>query len=138
MEEAESAKKKLRTLLRVVSPQIAKTISNQAKKLNSGDHLYATYDEELDEECHIAIGEKAIELDSHLVYLALISKGQGIRVIVFVGETARNKVKAGAIAKQISYKLGGSGGGDTRFGQGGGGSKEMIREALLLAEEVIK
>jgi alanyl-tRNA synthetase len=72
------------------------------------------------------------------VYLALISKGQGIRVIVFVGETARNKVKAGAIAKQISNKLGGSGGGDSRFGQGGGGSKEMIREALLLAEEVIK
>ena len=138
MEEAESAKKKLRTLLRVVSPQIAKTISNQAKKLNSGVHLYATYDEELDEECHIAIGEKAIELDSHLVYLALISKGQGIRVIVFVGETARNNVKAGAIAKQISNKLGGSGGGDSRFGQGGGGSKEMIKEALLFAEEVIK
>jgi alanyl-tRNA synthetase len=138
MEEAESAKKKLRTILKVVSPQIAKSISNQAKKLNSGVHMYATYDEELDEEYHIAIGEKAIELDSHLVYLALISKGQGIRVIVFVGETARNKVKAGAIAKQISYKLGGSGGGDTRFGQGGGGSKEMIRGALLLAEEVIK
>ena len=138
MEEAESAKKKLRTIQRVVSPQIAKSISNQAKKLNSGVHLYATYDEELDEEYHIAIGEKAIELDSHLVYLALISKGQGIRVIVFVGETARNKVKAGAIAKQISNKLGGSGGGDSRFGQGGGGSKEMIRDALLLAEEVIK
>jgi alanyl-tRNA synthetase len=138
MEEAESAKKKLRTILKVVSPQIAKSISNQAKKLNSGVHMYATYDEELDEEYHIAIGEKAIELDSHLVYLALISKGQGIRVIIFVGETARNKVKAGAIAKQISNKLGGSGGGDSRFGQGGGGSKEMIREALLLAEEVIK
>ena len=138
MEEAESAKKKLRTILRVVSLQIAKSISNQAKELDSGVHLYATYDEELDEEYHIAIGEKAIELNSHLVYLALISKGQGIRVIVFVGETARNKVKAGAIAKQISNKLGGSGGGDSRFGQGGGGSKEMIREALLLAEEVIK
>ena len=138
MEEAESAKKKLRTILRVVSPQIAKSISNQAKELNSGVHLYATYDEELDEEYHIAIGEKAIELNSRLVYLALISKGQGIRVIVFVGETAKNKVKAGAIAKQISNKLGGSGGGDSRFGQGGGGSKEMIREALLLAEEVIK
>ena len=35
---------------------------------------------------HIAIGEKAIELDKHLVYLALVSKGQGIRVIVFVEE----------------------------------------------------
>ena len=42
------------------------------------------HDEEADDDYHIAIGEKAIELDKHLVYLALVSKGQGIRVIVFV------------------------------------------------------
>ena len=38
MEEAESAKKKLRTILRVVSPQIAKSISEQAKNFDSGVH----------------------------------------------------------------------------------------------------
>jgi alanyl-tRNA synthetase len=138
MQDAEDAKKKLRAMLRVVSLPIAKSISEQAKKLESGIHLYTTYDEELDDDYHITIGEKAIELDRNLVYLALISKGQGIRVIVFVGEAARNNVKAGSIAKQVSSKLGGSGGGDNRFGQGGGRSKEMIKEALLLAEGVIK
>ncbi|MFL6511506.1 MAG: alanine--tRNA ligase [Nitrososphaera sp.] len=138
MQDAESAKKKLRSILRVVSGQIAKSVSEQAKKLDSGIHLYTTYDEELDEDYHIAIGEKAIDLDKYLVYLALISKGQGIRVIVFAGEAASNKVKASAIAKQISNMLGGSGGGDRRFGQGGGRSKERITEALLLAEEVTR
>ena len=138
MQDGEDAKKKLRAMRRVISLPIAKSISEQAKKLDSGIHLYTTYDEELDEDFHITIGEKAIELDRNLVYLALISKGQGIRVIVFVGEAACNKVKAGSIAKQVSNKLGGSGGGDNRFGQGGGRSKEMIKEALLLAEGVIK
>ncbi|MCY1155070.1 MAG: alaS [Nitrososphaera sp.] len=138
MQDAEATKKKLRAMLRVVSVPIAKSISEQAKKLDSGIHLYTTYDEELDDDYHIAIGEKAIELDKHLVYLALVSKGQGIRVIVFAGEAACKKVKASAIAKQVSGKLGGSGGGDNRFGQGGGKSKDRIREALLLAEEVAR
>jgi alanyl-tRNA synthetase len=138
MQDAEATKKKLRAMLRVVSVPIAKSISEQAKKLDSGIHLYTTYDEELDDDYHIAIGEKAIELDNNLVYLALVSKGQGIRVIVFAGEAACKKVKASAIAKQVSSKLGGSGGGDNRFGQGGGKSKDRIREALLLAEEVAK
>jgi alanyl-tRNA synthetase len=138
MQDAEALKKKLRAMLRIVSVPIAKNISEQAKRLDSGIHLYTTYDEELDDDYHIAIGEKAIELDKHLVYLALVSKGQGIRVIVFAGEAASKKVKASAIAKQISSKLGGSGGGDNRFGQGGGKSKDRIKEALLLAEEVAR
>jgi alanyl-tRNA synthetase len=135
IEEAEAAKKKVRTMLRIVAGPIAESISGRAKKLGSGLHLHTTYDEELDDDYHIAIGEKAIELDKQLVYVALVSKGQGIRVIVFAGEAARKKVKAGAIANQVSAKLGGSGGGDDRFGQGGGKSKDKIKEALMLAEE---
>jgi alanyl-tRNA synthetase len=138
IEEAEATKKKARTMLRVVAGPIAKEILEKAKKFSSGVKLYSTYDEELDEDYHIAVGEKAIELDKHLVYVALLSKGQGIRVIVFAGVAARKKTKAGAIAKQVSAKLGGSGGGDDRFGQGGGRSKDRIKEALLLAEEAAK
>ncbi|MDQ3806608.1 MAG: alanine--tRNA ligase-related protein, partial [Thermoproteota archaeon] len=136
MQDAEAAKKRLRAVLRTIAVPVAKSISDQAKKLDSGIHLYTTFDEELYDDYHIAVGEKAIEFDKDLVYVALISKGQGIRVIVFVGESACKKVKAGAIAKQVATKLGGSGGGDYRFGQGGGKSKDRIKEALLLAEEV--
>ncbi|HEX6067835.1 MAG TPA: DHHA1 domain-containing protein, partial [Nitrososphaera sp.] len=77
-------------------------------------------------------------IDPDLVYVALIAKGAGMRVIVFAGEKARANVKAGAVAKQVSAKLGGSGGGNDRFGQGGGKSKEMVKDALLLAEETAR
>jgi alanyl-tRNA synthetase len=138
MDESEAAKKKVKSLLRVAAEAMGKKVGTQAKKLASGLLLYSTYDEELDDDYHIAVGEKAIELESALVYVALISKGQGIRVIVFAGEQARKKAKAGAIAKQLSGVLGGSGGGDDRFGQGGGKSKDRIKEALLLAEQAAR
>jgi alanyl-tRNA synthetase len=43
------------------------------------------------------------------------------------------------IAKQISTQLGGSGGGDDRFGQGGGSIKfkEKVKEALHSAEQLV-
>jgi len=138
LENAEAAKKKLQRILRVIASPMARNISDQAKKLSSGIHFYGIYDEDLDEDYHLAIGESAIELDKHLIYLALISKGAGARVIVFVGEAARKKINAGALAKQISTMLGGSGGGDDRFGQGGGRSKDMVKETLLFAEEAAK
>jgi alanyl-tRNA synthetase len=134
MEDGEEAKRRLRTIIRAVAGEMAKGILSRAKLAASGVKVYSTHDEELDEEYHIAIGEKAIELEPNLVYVALLSKAQAIRVIVFAGEVARKKVKAGAIAKQVSATLGGSGGGNDRFGQGGGRSKEKIREALSLAE----
>ncbi len=138
IDEGEAAKRKVRTMLRAVAGEMAKSVSLQAKALPSGVRVYSTYDEELEEDYHIAIGEKAVEVDSSLVYIALLSKGQAIRVIVFAGEQARKKVKAGSIAKQVSGTLGGSGGGNDRFGQGGGKLKDKIKEALILAEEAAR
>ena len=138
IDEAEAAKKKVKTILRKITPSIAKSISEEAKQLSSdGIKFYHVYDNELDEEYHISIGEKCIESDPSLIYVALISKGEGIRVVVFVGEKAQKKIKAATIAKQISVQLGGSGGGDGRFGQGGGKFKDKISGALLSVEELI-
>jgi alanyl-tRNA synthetase len=137
MEDGEAAKRKLRTLIRSVAGEMAKGASLQARVLPTGVRVYSTFDEELDEDYHIAIGEKAIELDPSLLYVALLSKGQAIRVIVFAGEQARKKTKAGTVAKQVSATLGGSGGGNDRFGQGGGRSKDKVKEALMLAEQSV-
>ena len=136
IEEGEAAKRKLRTVIRAVAGEMARAASSNAKAAASGVRIYSTFDEELDEDYHIAIGEKAIELEPSLVYVALLSKGQAIRVIVFAGEEARKKIKAGTVAKEVSATLGGSGGGNERFGQGGGKSRDKIREALQLAERV--
>jgi alanyl-tRNA synthetase len=139
LEESEEIKKKIKIMIRKIAPLMAKSISAEGKELvPQGIKLYNIYDDELDEEYYIAVGEKSIEIDPLLVYIALVSKGQGIRVIVFVGEKARaRKIKAGLIAKQLSSQLGGSGGGNERFGQGGGKLKAKIQEALLSAEELL-
>ena len=135
IKDGEDTKRKLRTVIRAVAGEMAKSVSSSAKTVASGVRVYSTYDEELDEDYHIAIGEKAIELDPSLLYVALLSKSQAIRVIVFAGEDARAKVKAGDVAKRVSATLGGSGGGNERFGQGGGKSKNKIKEALQIAEQ---
>jgi alanyl-tRNA synthetase len=136
--ETESNKKKIKTILRKTAPYIATYISNTARELQEGNiKVYSTFDEELDEEYHITIGEKTIELDPNLIYVALVSRGHGLRVIVFVGEKAREKIYAGTIAKQLSVDLGGSGRGDERFGQGGGKYKDKIGDTLKSVEELI-
>ncbi len=136
MEDADTARKKLRNAIKKLAPAIAKDVVKNAKHLGS-IKLYSVYDEELDEEYHISVGENAINADASLIYCALLPREQGIRVIVFVGEQARKSgIKAGVIAKQVASTLGGSGGGDDRFGQGGGKFVDRIKEALLVIEEL--
>ncbi len=138
IDETEAAKKKVKTMLRKITPSIAKSVSEEAKQLSSdGIKFYHVRDNEMDEEYHISVGEKSIESDPSLIYVAFISKGEGIRVIVFVGEQAQKKIKAASIARQISVQLGGSGGGDGRFGQGGGRFKDKISTALVSVEELV-
>ena len=140
IDEAEAVKKKIKTILRKIALPIANSISDEAKQLSlDGIKFYSIYDGELDDDYYIAIGEKCIEIDPSLIYVALMSKSHGVRVVVFVGEKARKKIKAGVIAKQLAAQLGGSGGGDDRFGQGGGGIKveNKMKEALFSAEELV-
>ncbi|WKT58822.1 DHHA1 domain-containing protein [Candidatus Nitrosotenuis chungbukensis] len=100
--------------------------------------FYSVIDEELDEEFHIAVGEDMITQNPSAIYCALIIKGGGIRIIVFAGADASKTFKAGDLVKEISAKLGGSGGGDARFGQGGGKDTSRLADALGYAELLIK
>jgi alanyl-tRNA synthetase len=136
--DTEVTKKKMKIILRKISPYVATSVSKTARHFtNENIKVYSTYDEELDDEYHIAIGEKSIELDPSLIYVALISKEQGLRVIVFAGEYARKKIRAGIIANRVSIELGGSGRGNDRFGQGGGRFKDKITDSLKLVEELV-
>lgn len=138
MNEADEARKRLKSTIKKLAPVVAKDVIQNSKQLGR-IKLFSIYEEELDEEYHIAVGERAIEIEPSLIYCALVSRGQGMRVIVFVGEQARNAgMKAGDIAKQVANTLGGSGGGDDRFGQGGGKSAERVKEALLIIEELAR
>ena len=133
--DSETAKKKLKQLIKRTSLTSAKEVIDSAKKIGNLK-FYHTIDEELDEEFHISVGDEAIKLEPTLLYCALILRGSGIRIIVFAGENAN--FKAGDLVKEISSKLGGSGGGDARFGQGGGKDTTKLNDALNHAEFLIK
>ncbi len=136
MKDADSSKKKLKQLIKRVSESYAKNAVSQAKNLGEVK-MYATIEEELDEEFHIAVGEQTIKIEPSMVYCSLILKNDGIRIIVFSGSEANKTKKAGDLVRDISKILGGSGGGSDSFGQGGGKDLSKLKEALLAAERLI-
>ncbi len=55
---------------------------------------------------------------------------------MYSGESSKNR-NAGAIAKAVSEILGGSGGGNNRFAQGGGKNKSKKDEAIKKAKQMV-
>jgi alanyl-tRNA synthetase len=137
MTDSDAAKKMQKQLIKRTNAIVAKHAIESAKNFGSVK-FHHVIDEELDEEFHIAVGDEAIKQDPSMIYCALILKGSGIKIIVFAGEQASKVFKAGDLVREISAKLGGSGGGDARFGQGGGKDTAMLADALAHAELLIK
>ncbi len=152
VEEADDARRRLRLMIRRIADGMASSVVSNAKIIkvgmdgsskhdddnnNNTIKLYAVYDDLLDEEYHIAVGEKAIEMEPRLVYCVLIGKGnKSMRVIVFSGQSARKRFKASSVAKSIASIFGGSAGGDDRFAQGGGQYRE-VKDASAMVEGII-
>ena len=136
--ENEQMKRKYRMLINRFSNNMSGTVTQQATKSKSGLRIYGTYDDEMEDDYYIALGEKSINIDPFLVFVALVQDHERIKIIVFVGEESRKIVKASRIAKEISLKLGGTGGGGTdKFAQGGGKNKSKINECLKNLENLI-
>ena len=134
----ELIKRKFRILVNKFSDKMAESVSQKATKSRSGLKIYGTYDDEIGDDYYIALGEKSIDNDLFLVYVALVQDQERIKVIVFVGDEARKIVKASTIAKEISLKLGGTGGGGTeKFAQGGGKDKSKVQECLINLENLL-
>ena len=136
--ENDQIKRKFRMIINRFSDIMTTTVTHQATKSKSGLKIYGTYDNEIGDDYYIALGEKSINIDPFLVYVALVQDQERIKVIVFVGEESRKVVLASKITKEISLKLGGTGGGGTdKFAQGGGKDKSKIDECLKNLENLI-
>lgn len=136
--ENDQMKRKFRVLINRFSDNMATTVTHQATKSKSGLKVYGAFDDLMGDDYYIALGEKSINIDPFLVYVALVQDHDRIKVIVFVGDESRKIIKASRIAKEISLKLGGTGGGGTdKFAQGGGKDKSKINECLKNLENLI-
>ena len=90
-----------------------------------------------DEFFHIGLGEKLIEKDPWMVYCGVFEDGDKIRAIIYSGDQAANDKKAGDIAKIVSEILGGAGGGNQRFAQGGGKDKSKKNDAIEKVKSMV-
>jgi alanyl-tRNA synthetase len=134
----ELMKRKFRNLVNKFSDNMTEIVAQKATKSSSGLKIYVTYDDEIGDDYYIALGEKSIDNDPFLVYVALVQDQERIKVIVFVGVESRKVIKASKIAKEISLKLGGTGGGGTeKFAQGGGTDKSKVQECLNNLENLL-
>lgn len=131
----DDAKRVKRILARRLVDLELKRLAENTKRIKG---LMLRFNEEsgLDEEYHILFGELATSLYPNLVYVGLAAVDEKAKVIVFSGSDAvKSGVNAGTLAKALSVLLGGSGGGDARFAQGGGSSDKM-KELSSRVEEI--
>ncbi len=136
--ENELMKRKLRSLVNKFSDNMASIVAQKATRTGVGIKIYGIYDDQVGDDYYIALGEKSTYVDPFLVFVALVQDQDRIRVIVFAGEESRKILKASRIAKEISLKLGGTGGGGTdKFAQGGGRDKNKVQDCLKNLESLI-
>ena len=97
----------------------------------------STMNEQYDEFFHISLGEKLIEKDPWMIYCGIFEDKDKIHAIIYSGEQAGKEKKAGDIAKTVSEVLGGAGGGNQRFAQGGGKDKSKKNDAIEKAKAMV-
>jgi len=119
----ESARRTSKQLAKRLSDVMISEIPKLSKELPGGVRLYIStpaQEEGLDAEYHLTVGERLSKEEQSVVYIAIFVEREKTRLMVFCGGLAQqNGVKAGTLVREIAKKMGGSGGGDSRFGQGG-------------------
>jgi len=105
------------------------------KPKETGEIGLVNHEKGYDEYFHINFGEKLIKNDPSASYCGIFEEDDKVRVITYAGESSKNN--AGEIAKAVSQTLGGAGGGNARFGQGGGKNKDKKDDAIKKAKSMV-
>jgi len=101
----------------------------------SSGKFYSSTSDQYDEYFHVNFGEKLVKQNPGVVYCGIFEEKGTVRAIIHAGEQA--SAKAGDIAKAVSEILGGAGGGNPRFAQGGGKDKSKKDEAINKAKSMV-
>jgi alanyl-tRNA synthetase len=99
--------------------------------------FYWSTSELYDEYFHINFGEKLVKKEPDSIYCGLFEEGVKIRAIIHTGEKVPQNKNADEIAMAVSDILGGSGGGNPRFAQGGGKNKDKKDDAIKKAKSMV-
>ena len=131
----EENKQKAREKIPVLLEKILAGESVESDEITVNNKLCFTASENYDDYFHQNFGKKLVAKDSKAAFCGIFEAGPTIRVIIFAGNDSG--INAGTIAKEISTILGGSGGGDAKFAQGGGKDTSKKDEAIAKAKSMI-
>ena len=133
--QREERKQKAREMMPSLLDKISSGESGNFEGIEVKEKLCFTASEQYDEFFHISFGKKIINQESTSAYCGIFESGPTIRVIVYCGPDSGKK--AGEIAREISGILGGSGGGDAKFAQGGGKDTSKKEQAISKAKSMV-
>ncbi|MBT7920127.1 MAG: alanine--tRNA ligase, partial [Nitrosopumilus sp.] len=131
----EENKEKSREQIPILLEKILAGQSGELDEITIKNKICFTSSENYDDYFCQTFGKKIVAKDSTAAFCGIFEAGPTIRVIIFAGE--QSGVNAGEIVKEIASILGGSGGGDAKFAQGGGKDTSKKDAAIQKAKSMI-
>ena len=133
--QREENKQKVKAKIPTILEKILVGDSVESEGIFAKEKLCFTANTDYDDYFHQNFGKKLVASDSKAAYCGIFEAGPTVRVMVFAGTDSG--INSGNIAREVAAVLGGSGGGDTKFAQGGGKDTSKKEQAIAKAKSMI-